>query len=241
MFVRAAGAVCVLVLAAVLVPSEANAATIVRVTAAGAGSFDIELNDNTPLHRDNFLQYVNAGRYTNAIFHRSDNYYDVLQTGGYTPPADPLNYFVDLITTFAPVPYEGAQGWSNTLGTVGAARSTDPDSATSQWYINMTDNSSLFDDQPGTPGYTVFGRVVSGWDVVQALFAIPKWDFTTVLPGSPFDWLPLWPPYDGTYWPEASDFVTIQSAEVVTVPEPATLALVAVGGLALVRRRGRKQ
>ncbi|MCX5683982.1 MAG: peptidylprolyl isomerase [Planctomycetota bacterium] len=250
MFARAASLVCVLVLAAVLVPSHADASTVVRITmAGGAGSFDIELNDNTPLERDNFLHYVQAGLYTNTIFHRSDKQNNVLQCGGFTLPANPATSFLDTIPTYAPVAYEGNLGWSNTIGTIGAARERgNPNSATSQWYINMADNSSGFDDaiSPGN-GFTVFGRIISGWDVAVALFADKAWDWSGVLGqtriDSPFTTLPLEPSYTGGRWPLQSEFLTIQGAEVLPaapLPEPATMAMLALGVGGLLRRRFRK-
>ena len=248
MFIRAASLVCVLALAAILVPSQVDAATTVRITmAGGAGSFDIELNDNTPLERDNFLQYVQNGLYANTVFHRSDAQLNVLQGGGFTLPADPNTSFLDYVVTYDPVAYEGDLGWSNTIGTVAAARTSDPNSATSQWYINMADNSSILDDsvRPGD-GYTVFGKIVSGWDVAVKLFAAKAWDWTQVLGDSTFATLPLWSSWDGGRWPMQDEFLTIQSAEVLadsatgSVPEPATMAMLALGLGGLVMRRRRK-
>jgi len=244
MIVRAASLACILALAAILVPSQVDAATTVRITMAGGSSFDIELNDNTPLARDNFLHYVTTGLYAETVFHRSDNSINVLQGGGFTAPAVGSTNFLDPITTYDPVAYEADLGWSNTIGTIGAARTSDPNSATSGWFINMADNSSILDDavRPGD-GYTVFGKIVAGWDVAQQLFAEKKWDWTLVLNDPTFNWLPLEPSFTGGRYPMPDEFLTIQSAQVLSVvlPEPATMALVAVGALAILRRRyGRK-
>jgi len=250
MFVRAASLVCVLALAAILVPSQVDAATTVRITmAGGAGSFDIELNDNTPVQSANFVHYVQAGKYTNTIFHRSDDQLNVLQGGGFTLPTDPNTSIPGSVLPYDPVLYEGSLGWSNTMKTVGAARGSDPNSATSQWYINMADNSSILDDsvRPGD-GYTVFGKIVSGWDVAVKLFAAKAWDWSWVLgnPDPAFSALPLGSSYEGGRWPMQDEFLTIQSAEVLpdsamgSAPEPATMAMLALGLGGLVMRRRRK-
>jgi len=209
--------------------SVAVAAPIVRFDVIGMGSFDIQLHDNTPLHRDNFLQYVTAGLYAGSIVHRSDAGNRVIQGGGYALSADP-NYLLAYVPAYAPIAYEGHLADSNVLMTVGAARTANPDSATSQWFVNMGDNSGWFDDRPGTPGYTVFGHIVAGWDVCLAIYGLNVWNA-----GSPFDNLPLHDTFDNTGPITQADFVTIGGASIV--PEPATLGLAAVGVLALLRRR----
>jgi peptidyl-prolyl cis-trans isomerase A (cyclophilin A) len=223
---------------------------LVQFDTLGLGSFTVELHDNTPLHRDNFLAYVTAGLYDNTIIHRSDDWNHVIQGGGYGPSAEP-GYLLDsvpnafgavpaVVPPYNPphfVPYEGDVGDSNVMMTLGAARGSDPDSANSQWYLNMADNSGGFDHQPGIPGYTVFGHVVGGWDTALAIYALNVWNF-----GQGFETVPLHDSYtqaqyDALLLPEISDFVLITGATVV--PEPATLALLVAGALALVRRRRR--
>ena len=111
----------------------------------------------------NWMSYVNTGFYNGLIFHRVIAGF-VAQSGGYTS---------DL--TQKSVPYDalalesGVQGLSNVATTIAMARSSAPDSATSQFYFNLVDNASLDYSSASSPGYAVFGEVVSGWSTVQAI------------------------------------------------------------------------
>ena len=128
-----------------------------------AGDFVVELDEtNAPITVANFVQYANDGFYEGTIFHRVlDNF--IIQGGAYTEdleakqPGDPIRN-------------ESSNGLSNLRGTIGMARGSDPDSATSQFYINVTDNTEL-DAEAGQAGYAVFGEVTSGMDVVDAIAA----------------------------------------------------------------------
>jgi len=230
------------VIALVAAGSAAADPFLVRFDTLGLGSFTVELHDNTPLHRDNFLAYVTAGLYDSTIIHRSDDSNHVIQGGAVAVASDP-DYLLEYVPTFPNVLYEGDLGDSNVMMTLGAARSTDPDSANSQWYLNMGDNSGGFDHQPGVPGYTVFGHVVEGWDTAVAIYGLTVWDasmyFSTdgVTPNNTFLDLPLMDSFDNTGPIEKPDFVTVSGTTIV--PEPATLALLATGALALLRRRNR--
>jgi len=140
---------------------------IVQVTTS-LGVFSIELFENiTPITVSNFLNYVNSGRYDGALFHRSVPSF-VLQGGGYTFNQD--NYTLDAIATDDPIQNEF--NVSNTRGTVSMAKlGGNPNSATSQWFINLADNSLNLDGQNG--GFTVFGKVVGdGMDVVDRIVAL---------------------------------------------------------------------
>jgi cyclophilin family peptidyl-prolyl cis-trans isomerase len=117
---------------------------------------------NAPGTANNFLQYVTDGFYTNKIFHRVINGF-VIQGGGFDAQ-------LSLALNRPPIPLEVCNGLSNTRGSVAMARTSDLHSATSQFYINVADNLNL-DTSSG--GYAVFGRVVSGMDVVDQIKAVP--------------------------------------------------------------------
>jgi cyclophilin family peptidyl-prolyl cis-trans isomerase len=131
-----------------------------------AGTIRIELNAaKAPKTVENFLQYVKDGHYNGTIFHRVIPGF-MVQGGGMTPNMAQKK-------TRAPVPIESKNGLKNELGTLAMARTSDPNSATSQFFINVKHNSFL--DYPGQDGhgYTVFGKVVSGMDVVNKIVATP--------------------------------------------------------------------
>lgn len=126
-----------------------------------AGNFVIELDpDRAPLTVANFLQYVNDGFYEGTVFHRIIANF-VVQGGGYT---------VELAAkpTRGGVPNEAGNGLQNRRMTVAMARTNEPHSADSQFYINLADNVDL-NPKPTRWGYTVFGRVVEGVDVVDEI------------------------------------------------------------------------
>ncbi|MFK8028955.1 MAG: peptidylprolyl isomerase [Gammaproteobacteria bacterium] len=168
------------VLCITLASSWSSYATIVEFQTS-LGNFEVNLSDNsTPLTVANFLEYVNSGRYTNSIIHRSSPGF-VVQGGGFTfDQAIPL----DEVPAFPPVDNEPE--FTSSRGTIAMAKiGGDPNSATSQWFFNLDDNASILDDQNG--GFTVFGQVVgNGMDVVDAIAALPVFAFA-----SPLNELPL--------------------------------------------------
>jgi cyclophilin family peptidyl-prolyl cis-trans isomerase len=123
-----------------------------------------------PVTVANFLQYVNAGFYNGTAFHRIISTF-MVQGGGYTY----TNGSYVLKTTNAAIELEKTTttGLSNTVGTVAMARSTLPNSATSQFFVNVVDNSSNLNGTATTSGYAVFGKVISGLDTLDALKAVP--------------------------------------------------------------------
>jgi len=139
-------------------------ASAVRVT-TNLGVFVIELQaDRAPLTTQNFLRYVTEGYYTNTLFHRVVGNF-VVQGGGYDASTQKLK------ATHEYVVNESGNGLQNKRGTVGMARSGPPHSANAQFYVNLADNSEL-DPLPTRWGYTVFGRVIEGMEVVEKIGVI---------------------------------------------------------------------
>ncbi len=122
--------------------------------------------DEAPETVKNFLQYVRWGHYDGTIFHRVIPDF-MIQGGGFTPD-------MKRKSTEMPIPNEAHNGLKNARGTVAMARTPDPHSATDQFFINTKSNSFLnhTSDTPQGWGYTVFGKVVKGMDVVDAISGV---------------------------------------------------------------------
>jgi peptidyl-prolyl cis-trans isomerase A (cyclophilin A) len=183
--------------------SDPDASTAVQLSVllpSSTGIFNIALDgQHKPITVANFLNYVNSGRYfmtdptTNTLassfVHRSVSGF-VVQGGGFigtVDPANPNNARPTAVTTFPSIQNE--PGISNKLGTIAMAKLADnPNSATSQWFINLANNGGPpadLDTQNG--GFTVFGHVTgNGMTTVNAIAALPTYNL-----GSPFDSLPL--------------------------------------------------
>ncbi len=151
--------------------------------ATSEGDIVLELNAaKAPKTVDNFLQYVRDKHYDGTIFHRVIPNF-MAQGGGYDQ-----NYREK--PTRAPIPNEANNGLKNETYTIAMARTGEPHSATSQFFINVNDNAFLNHTAP-TPrgwGYTVFGKVVAGMDVVQKIKAVPtgpSGPFPTDVPQKP--------------------------------------------------------
>ncbi len=128
------------------------------------GDIVLELNrEKAPKTVKNFLNYVNSGFYDGTIFHRVIGNF-MIQGGGFTEDMKQKE-------TKAPVKSEASNGLSNKKYTVAMARTNHPDSATAQFYINVVDNKGL-DYNKSNPGYTVFGKVIRGQNVVDKIKAV---------------------------------------------------------------------
>jgi len=131
------------------------------VVGTSMGNFEVVLNpEKAPITVANFLEYVDAGFYTGTIFHRVIEYF-MIQGGG-------VDEFLIDRDLRDPIKNESDNGLKNQRGTIAMARYNNPDSATSQFFINVEDNVNL-DAKKSKPGYTVFGRVVSGMAVVDEI------------------------------------------------------------------------
>lgn len=125
------------------------------------GNIEVELDaKNAPISTENFLAYVNKGHYDGTIFHRVIPKF-MIQGGGFLPNGSQKS-------TMDPIKLESRNGLNNTRGTIAMARTNVPDSATSQFFINTQDNAFL-NYKPGNDGYAVFGKVVSGMEVVDQI------------------------------------------------------------------------
>ncbi len=128
------------------------------------GVIGIELDaERAPKTVENFLEYVRSGHFDNTIFHRVINGF-MIQGGGFEPGMSQK-------PTRAPIPNEAANGLRNTKYTLAMARTSDPHSATAQFFINVADNDFLNHTAPSGQGwgYCVFGKVVEGTDVVDKI------------------------------------------------------------------------
>ena len=133
----------------------------VELHITGYGVITLELDqDKAPKSVANFLSYVNQGHYNNTVFHRVIPGF-MIQGGGFEPGMTQKS-------CTAPIVNEANNGLKNSNYTVAMARTGDPHSATAQFFINLVDNAYL-DAAGSKPGYTVFGQVVKGMDVVEKI------------------------------------------------------------------------
>jgi peptidyl-prolyl cis-trans isomerase A (cyclophilin A) len=173
------------VVAALASPARAQQSSAPRVLlATSLGDITLELDpEHAPKTVANFLQYVKDGHYDGTIFHRVIDHF-MIQGGGFTQDMKQKS-------TRAAIPLESNNGLENKRGTVAMARTSDPNSATAQFFINVADNGflnykkfakdTMVDSSSGphlvragtvVDGYAVFGRVVAGMDVVDKIRAV---------------------------------------------------------------------
>jgi peptidyl-prolyl cis-trans isomerase A (cyclophilin A) len=153
----------------------------IAVLETSKGIIEIELNRaKAPTTVTNFVNYVNEGFYNGLCFHRVIKDF-IIQSGGFYPNSS-------IKRSGDPIQIESANGLKNIKGTIAMARSSEPNSATSQFYINTVDNPSL--DYPSFDGYgyTVFGKVIEGYEVVKTIESV-----TVVTQETQFGEMSDWP------------------------------------------------
>lgn len=142
--------------------SSAFAADPVVELHTNRGVITLELDpERAPVSVENFLAYVQSGYYDGTIFHRVIDGF-MIQGGGFEPGMKQKS-------TRSPIRNEADNGLKNKAGTVAMARTADPDSATAQFFINLVDNPALDRPRPDGHGYAVFGKVLSGMDIVHEI------------------------------------------------------------------------
>ena len=159
MFKRTLVALTALLSLTAMEPVLAAAQTHVMLTTS-AGNIELELDSaKAPVSVKNFVDYAQSGYYNNTIFHRVIPGF-MAQGGGFTQQMQQKD-------TKAPIKNEASNGLHNVRGTLSMARTSNPDSATSQFFINVADNAFL--DPGRDAGYAVFAKVVKGMDVVDII------------------------------------------------------------------------
>lgn len=206
---------------------QAQSQTIVRFE-TNVGNIDVRLFDDTAATTvENFLGYVSRGDYEGTIFHRSvllPGNLSIIQGGGFLTDGSPIPTQPPIVNEF---------GASNVRGTIAVARTSEVNSATSQFFFNTGDNSQNLDNQ--NEGFTTFGEVILGLDVADTINTLETIDGDIQDPGV-FDDLPVLDPNNGV---APSNLIVLQRVSNITsVPEPAAAVMLAIGGIAgLMRRR----
>ncbi len=156
------GLFLVLTLLLVQSPTQAEPSALLVKIQTSLGDVLVELDaEKAPISVENFLKYVDAGFYTGTIFHRVIDGF-MVQGGGYTASLKAKK-------AYSAITLESRNGLRNEKYTVAMSRADDPNSATSQFFINVVDNPRLDYPDPDGHGFAVFGRVVSGFDAVDRI------------------------------------------------------------------------
>ena len=175
--------------------TDSNPRVVMKTT---DGDITVELfADKSPVTVKNFLQYVDDGYYDGTVFHRVISNF-MIQGGGFDSS---LN---EKPALFPPIKLEAATSLSNTRGTIAMARTNEPNSATSEFFINHADNKFL-DASKSSDGYAVFGYVIDGLSVLDSIATVATHSVT--VHGTKFDDVPKTP-------------IVIESVRRVVVPEP---------------------
>ena len=143
-----------------------HAADPVVILQTSMGEIDIQLDPtHAPISTENFLAYVKDGFYNGTIFHRIIPGF-MVQGGGFTADMQQKK-------TKPPIQNEATNGLHNLRGTISMARTSDPNSATSQFFLNLVNNSDKLDPEAAPGGYAVFGKITKGLDVLDKMATVP--------------------------------------------------------------------
>jgi cyclophilin family peptidyl-prolyl cis-trans isomerase len=225
--------------------SDPDVSNAVRMTTV-LGNIDIALfGQQKPVTVANFLKYVDQGRYflldpttnqtASSFIHRSESGF-VIQGGGFIGTVNSTNTAIQPTAVATPFPpIQNEPGIPNKRGTIAMAKvGGNPNSATSQWFINLADNASL-DNPANNGGFTVFGRVVNGgMTVVDSIAALPRYNFSAA--GPDFGQLPL-RNYDGASAVKVQNLVSIPGLSQIS---PLSFSAVADNGNVVVGISGTK-
>lgn len=160
----------ILILLAALAPGFAMAQNPVVEIKTNLGTITAELyKDKAPVSVDNFLKYADKKFYDGTVFHRVMSTF-MIQGGGFAKKDDGKHEQKEVS---APIKNEADNGLKNDRGTLAMARTSAPDSATSQFFINVVDNAGLNKPRPDGAGYAVFGKVTAGLEIVDKIKAVP--------------------------------------------------------------------
>ena len=160
-------------LVALSMTEDAAAASPQVAIKTSMGEIVVELYpEKAPKSVENFLQYVRDGFYTGTVFHRVIGSF-MIQGGGFTGDFYKNVPGFGQKKTRGPIPIESQNGLKNDRGWLAMARTSDPNSATAQFFINVVDNAGLNHPQPDGYGYAVFGKVIRGMEVVDKIRAVP--------------------------------------------------------------------
>lgn len=155
----------VIIMCSMILAQAATDAPVVQFVTS-LGNFTVQLDaQKAPVTVKNFLDYVQTGFYNKTIFHRVINGF-MVQGGGFETNLQQK-------ATQKPITIESQNGLTNDQYTIAMARTSDPNSATSQFFINVVNNPMLDYPKPDGYGYTVFGKVISGTEVIDAIKAVP--------------------------------------------------------------------
>lgn len=154
---------CTLLLGGTALAAEGKNPVVLMETSLGKVKIELYQKE-APISVKNFLSYVNSGFYNGTIFHRVIPSF-MIQGGGFTPA-------LTMKRPNAPIKNEADNGLKNARGTIAMARTGDPNSASSQFFINVENNLNLNRPSPDGYGYAVFGKVIEGMDVVDKIKAV---------------------------------------------------------------------